>query len=149
MAKDKRLAEDPILERFARDTNIGIPKTGPKKLLPRHVIRQTIYIENLESLQFYIGEQRALMNDRLRNAKGLFYLIIVGVLVAAIAFIIAGLGLVYLGASGNAEVRLLGLHMTTTNVGVVSIAFGAVVLVSVVQRAMHHIQEILKIRSDK
>lgn len=79
------------------------------------------------------------------RARGLFYLIVGGVIFISLVFILAGLGLVYLGASGDSTIKMLGLEMTSSNVGIISIALGAISMIIVVTKAMHHIQEILRI----
>lgn len=79
------------------------------------------------------------------KARGLFYLIVGGVIFTSLVFIIAGLGLVYLGATGNPTIKMLGLEMTSSNVGIISVALGAITMIIVVTKAMHHIQEILRI----
>jgi hypothetical protein len=84
--------------------------------------------------------------EHLREAKGLFYLIIAGVMTVSVAFIIAGLGLVYLGATGSTVITIFGQQIASQNVGVVSIGLGAVSLLVLIRRAMQHIQEILQIR---
>ncbi|MGQ3214678.1 hypothetical protein [Shinella sp.] len=88
----------------------------------------------------------AAVGEHLQSAKGLFYLIISGVLVVCLAFILTGLGLVYLGASGETELAMFGLKISTANVGIVSIALGALALTILIQKAMHHIHAILALR---
>jgi len=88
------------------------------------------------------------IGEHLDKAKGLFYLIVGGVLVVALAFILAGIALVLLGATGSSDFSLFGLQMTSTNAGIVSIAFGAIVLIVLIQKAMRHIQEIVALQRD-
>ncbi|MFZ1110290.1 MAG: hypothetical protein WAN43_18320 [Rhodomicrobium sp.] len=86
------------------------------------------------------------MGEHLERAKGLLYLIIAGILTACLAFIVAGLGLVYLGASGSTKLTLFGLEVSTTNVGIVSVILGALSLIILIQKALAHIQGILALQ---
>jgi hypothetical protein len=117
---------------------------GQTKVLPAGVQRRTVYFENVQAVKIYLEREPAVI-DHLKGTKGLFYLIIIATFAVALAFISAGLGLVYLGATGNSEVTLLGLKMTSTNTGIVSIAFGALVTIAVWRSAMRRIQGILEI----
>lgn len=91
--------------------------------------------------QGYIG-----VGEHLNSAKGLLYLIVGGALFAAICFIIAGLTLVYLGATGASTVDLFGATIKSESAGIVSIFFGAVTLILIFRQAMHKIEAILRIQ---
>ncbi|MEA2878524.1 MAG: hypothetical protein QOF14_3720 [Hyphomicrobiales bacterium] len=121
------------------------PWIGEERRLPSDFIRQTIHIQSLESLALYIQGSGVNHRDHFRQARGLFYLVIIAVTIAALAFILAGLGLVYLGATGHSELDAFGFRITSTNVGIISIALGALVLVRVLSRVMDRIQDILKL----
>ena len=139
---DLQSANNPVATRAAEGTFTVI--IGEAKPLPSGAQRQAIYLENIQSVKIYL-ERRSVVTDHLKGTKGIFYLIIAATFAVALAFICAGLGLVYLGATGNSEVTLLGLKMTSTNTGIVSIAFGALVIVAVSRSAMRRIQGILEI----
>jgi hypothetical protein len=53
---------------------------------------------------------------------------------------------VYLGATGDSSVELFGSTITSENAGIVSIFFGAVILVLVFREAMQKIEAILRIQ---
>lgn len=139
-------AERPAARYAAEDgITLVIRETRP---LPAGAQRQIIYLENVRSVRIYL-ERNPSVTDHLKGTKGIFYLVIATAFSAALAFIIAGLGLVYLGATGNSEVKILGLTMTSTNTGIVSIAFGALVIIAITRSAMRRIQGILETPSNR
>jgi hypothetical protein len=136
------IANHRFATRTGEDTFILI--IGEAKPLPEGVQRHTVYFENVQSVRIYLAREPT-VTDHLKGTKGIFYLIIIATFAVALAFISAGLGLVYLGATGSSEVTLLGLKMASTNTGIVSIAFGALVIIAVSRSAMRHIRGILEI----
>lgn len=151
MSKDgwETEALDRLLKLLAEEAQTDIALSRVERPLPQDFVRQTIIIRSVESLSLSLAPKGPSVSDNLSRAKGLFYFIIAVVAIVALAFIFAGLGLVYLGASGHAEVALFNLRMTSTNVGVISIAFGALVMIMLLRKAMHHINEILKFSSSR
>jgi hypothetical protein len=122
--------------------------TGEAKPLPPGAARETIYFENVKSVKIYLRGGPT-VSDHLRATRGIFYLIVATTFATALAFIGAGLGLVYLGATGGTELGFFGLRITSTNVGIVSVALGAVVLIVVMKSTLLHIQGIIGISFGK
>lgn len=145
MLPEAEETSEPLLKRLEREIDSLVISVGQAKDLPPGATKQTINISTIHSLQLYFGKQGADVPDHLSAAKGLFYLMICSIFILALAFILAGLGLVYLGASGSSQIDAFGLKMASTNVGIISIGFGALVLIVCITKAMHHIQEILKL----
>lgn len=92
------------------------------------------------------AQEYVTVGEHLNSAKGLLYLIVGGTLVAAICFIVAGLTLVYLGATGDSSVDLFGSTIKSENAGIVSIFLGAVTLIILFRQAMQKIEAILRIQ---
>jgi hypothetical protein len=104
---------------------------------------EVIAIKTAEAALEYIRRDKGPNNvEPIQAVKGLFYVMIIGVFIVAIGFILAGLGLVYLGAQGHSELEILGAKFSSTNVGIVSIFLGAVVLIWPIRTILKYIHQI-------
>lgn len=82
------------------------------------------------------------------GAKSTFQIMIWITGALSLAFVGAGIALVYLGATGTTELELFGLKVSSTNVGIVSIALGALELILLYRSAMKRIHGILALPPD-
>lgn len=80
-----------------------------------------------------------------REAKSLHHVAIIGMFVVCTIFIIAGLAFIYLGAYGNSEVNILGMTITSANVGIVSVFLGAAIFIYTIRVVFKSTSEILKL----
>ena len=103
--------------------------------------KETIRISNMAAAREFLKQ-----GDPMFGARGLFYTIIIGTFMMGLAFVLAGIALVYLDATGSSELNLFGATISSTNAGIVSIFIGAVVLIRVINRAMKHITHLSGIR---
>lgn len=103
--------------------------------------KEIVQINDLDSAKEFL--KRTNMHP-FEHAKGLFLTIIVGTFIIGAVFVGAGIALVYLDAQGTSEVELFGAKISSTNVGVVSIFIGGVIIILVIRNAMKHINLILR-----
>jgi hypothetical protein len=125
-----------------------LPEQTPERIAQLRDIRERLVRKNPEMFAErdpdpFDGVVGSAMH--LHAAKGLLYLIISATFAMALVFILAGLVLVYFGATGTSEADILGMKISSTNVGIVSIFFGVALLIVVMTKAMQRILEILKI----
>ena len=125
-----------------------LPQQTPERIAALQEIRELLARKNPEMFAEHDRESfgRVVASaSHLHAAKGLLYLIVSATFCMALVFIAAGLVLVYFGATGTSEADVLGMKISSTNVGIVSIFFGVALLIVIMMKAMQRILEILKI----
>ena len=78
----------------------------------------------------------------IREANTILRMSMLVTLLIALAIVVAGCLLVYLGAAGNSELRLFGNRVSTESVGVVGIFCGAVLGVMNVRRMLKALERL-------
>ena len=76
------------------------------------------------------------MSRFLKAASPLLLTILIGTFVAGILFALAGVWLVYLGATGSSEIVMFGQTLKSSSVGVSAIFIGAIAIVVTLRRVL-------------
>jgi len=83
------------------------------------------------------------MAKLLRAASGTLRITILGAFVTSIAFVGAGVWLVYLGASGTTNFSFFGQTFASTNVGIAALFLGAVSVVLLLRRSLGSFDKVI------
>jgi hypothetical protein len=78
-------------------------------------------------------------------ANPILRMVVLGVGALSVLFILAGLVLVLVGATGDTEITLFGNAFKSQNVGIASIFCGAVVMVAIGRRVLTALERLGKI----
>jgi uncharacterized Tic20 family protein len=101
---------------------------------------------NPENLIFLQHTQEANpVLEHFAQDRRLFYIIIGTIFIVCLVFILAGIVIVAHSASRIYQFSLFGLEMTSTSLGIVSIALGSIVLIILYRHAMPKIDKILSV----
>jgi hypothetical protein len=133
---------DSLIRQLEGETNACV--VVEYRTLPTGEKRKTIINDTKTALEYLRTRGEPTVVEHLQAAKGLFYLIIGGTFLIALAFILAGIALVMLGATGTSQISILGATISTSNVGLGSIFLGAVVIIWTIRSAMKNIRDILR-----
>lgn len=141
MATDGKGNLETVVERLTTDCRIEIRRQS----LPDGTRNELIIINDSAAALEYVRQHGKPTMEPIKAITGLLVLIVIGVFLIGLAFIGAGILLVYLGATGQSEVSFFGLTISSTNVGIVSIFLGAAVLVLIIRTLLYRIHEIMRL----
>jgi hypothetical protein len=80
--------------------------------------------------------ERVIMDDAVYHVAPILSLVSIGAFIVCSLIALLGVVLVYLGSTGDSQMRLFGQELTTTNVGISAIFIGSVSLVLLIRRVM-------------
>jgi len=123
---------DALLERALNDPTVHGVRITEKSLSGGEWRREVTILTNAGAVNKLLEADQQTKMKKL----GLLYLVVIGIFVLAVIFIAAGLGLVALGATGTTQVDIFGSKISSTNVGIVSIFLGAVVVLVLIRKVI-------------